>query len=209
MKIHWCYKGIAEQAGFSDADAETIVTRSGIRSNWLRANPGLAADAANIDAQDRLSDAALDDHVNAYGAVAHDTPYISLSAGCHEYRNPYQAPNPITALRTAVGFATNRGSTSGYIFRCWAVTAPQPAPEVLGVADEIRDINLFADFYQYHHEGEITAKIVVPRRHIQLVTKIDRFGVPIAAAWSNGSAATLRNAHFVEPSTVANLLETI
>ena len=103
MKIHWCYKGIAEQAGFSDADAEAIVRRSGIRSNWLRANPTLAAEDANIDAQDRLSAAALDDHINAYGLVSHDTPYISLSAGCHEYRNPYQPPHPITARRTSSG----------------------------------------------------------------------------------------------------------
>jgi hypothetical protein len=208
MKIHWCYKGIAGHAGFGDAEAENVLTRTGIQSNWLRANAALPSADANILAQDALSPGALDDHVNAYSLVAGNTPYISLSAGCYEYANPYTAPHRIPAIRTALGFATQDGTTNGYIFRLWAVTAPQPAPEVLGVADEIRNIHMFPDFYQFHDEGEIAAKILVPRRHIELVIKVAADGTLLPAAWSGGGTSFV-NRDFVAPATIANLIEAL
>lgn len=208
MKIHWCYKGVSAQSGFGDGEAEAVLTRTGIPSNWLLAHNALPSWEANIAAQDALSPDALDDHVNAYSLVADATPYISLSAGCYEYQSPYTGPSRMLGLRTALTFATRGGAASGYIFRCWVVTAPQPAPEVLGLADEIRDINLFADFYQYHHEGEVTAKIIVPRRHIEIVTKVAADGSLLGANWTGGGS-TFVNPDFVQPATISNLLEAI
>ena len=190
MLIHWCLKGLQGGVGFGDVEALSILKDVGIQSNWMRANASLTLGQANIAAQKVLSLAALDNHVNDYGAVRGSTPYISLSAGCRDFFGSTVPTTTYPAYRTALEFATSWGSTFGYIYRCWAVTAPQVAADLIGIADEIRDLNLFADFYQYHHEGEISAKIVVPVRQIQWVQKV---GPNLQAlGWSDGHGPQAR-----------------
>jgi hypothetical protein len=208
MLLNWCLKGIAESSTFGDTDAEDVILRTGILSNWMRAHRADANHLANITAQDALSAQALDDHVNNYGSVAADTPYISLSAGCYEYQGDKVMPRPIRSIETAALFATQGGTTAGYIFRCWALTSPKPAPAVNGVADEVRNLNLFSQFYRYHVEGEIAAKLVVPRRHIQWVMKVDMDTVPVAAGWA-GLGATFHNPEFIWPASLSNEIEAL
>ena len=205
MLINWCLKGIQGDAGFGDAEALSVLTAVGIQSNWMRANGGLTVAQANSAAQNALHLAALDDHVNDYGAVRGSTPYISLSAGCREFASSAVPTTTYPAYRTALEFATHWGTTFGYIYRCWVVTAPQVAADLPGIADEVRDLNLFADFHQYHFEGEVAAKLVVPFRQIQWVQKVEANLRP--ASWSDGHGSHARkNPNFRRPQTISNLI---
>jgi hypothetical protein len=183
----------------------SVLTAVGIQSNWMRANAGMTVAHGNPASQGVLSLAALDDHVNDYGAVRGSTPYISLSAGCRESAGSAVPATTYPAYRTALEFATYWGSTFGYIYRCWVVTAPQVAADVPGIADEVRDLNLFADFYLYHFEGEVAAKLVVPVRQIQWVQKVGANLRPMG--WSDGHGPhARRNPNFRRPQTISNLI---
>lgn len=206
-------KGIAENPTFGDAEALAILDSTGILSAWMRSQAAQPLGAANIASQTALSAAALDDHVNDYGSVGATTPYISLSTGCWENVTtgpPGHTPLPplhYPAWATAQKFATDWGSTCGYIFRCWVVVAPDIAAELPGLADEVRDLNIFHDLWLYHHEGEVTAKLYVPRRQVQLAIKVDDKGSP--TVWADGHHPMRLNAGFVPPERVGNILREI
>jgi hypothetical protein len=206
-------KGIAETPTFGDADARGILQSTGILSAWMRSQAGQPLAAANVAGQMALSAAALDDHVNDYGSVGATTPYISLSTGCWENLTtgpPHHDPLPprhYPAWATAQKFATLWGSTSGYIFRCWVVVAPDVAAELPGLADEVRDLNIFHDFWNYHREGEVTAKLYVPHRQVQLAVKVDDRGIP--TTWDDGHHAMRLNTGFTPPERVGNILREI
>jgi hypothetical protein len=208
MQINWCLKGIAEGRSFGDNEAQGVLAETGILSSWLISNSRSTLANTNIASQNILSELALDDHVNWYGYVAHDTPYISLSAGCYEYRGRRHSPMRYPAFRTALDFATDGGRISGYIFRCWVITTLKPAPELPGVAEETRDLNLFSNMYRFHKEGEITAKLFVPRRQVQWVLKVGQDLRPIAASWTPAgvSPRAFRNSEFLWPDRVSNVV---
>lgn len=205
MLINWCFKGIAESATFDDAMAERVVSDTGIMSNWIVAHGGTVMAVVQGASQNALSSTALDDHVNAYKKVAATTPYISLGAGCVEYQGKGKPPLVLPALATAVNFATRGGTTPGFIFRLWVVTAPKPAADIPGVAEDVRDLKLFSGFHRYHYQGEVTAKLYVPRRQIAWVMKVDAEGDPVDAGWSGGDSV-LANAAFVAPDAVSNVI---
>jgi len=209
MQINWCLKGIAENASFSDAQAAAVLSSTGILSNWILANATLANQQANINSQNVLNASALDDHVNNYAKVAKDTPYISLSSGCIEYAGSTKPPIRYPALHTTMRFATKGGTQSGYVFKCWVVTGLKPAAELPSLAEEIRDLNLFANFYTYHRQGEVTAKLVVPRRQIEWVIKFDRDLQPAKTFWTASGRNHLNNGDFVGPERVSNVIEVI
>jgi hypothetical protein len=204
MQINWCLKGIQQQPSFGDVEALAVLTDTGILSGWMLSYANTAGGLANVISQNALSLPALDNHVNHYGTVGPQTPYISLSAGCREYAGT-ASPGHYPAYRSALEFATHWGTTTGYIFRCWVVTSPQIAAELPGLADEVRDLNLFANFYRFHHEGEVAAKLVVPRRQIQWVQKVDNSLRP--AIWLDGHGpAARRNVEFSNPRHISNLV---
>jgi hypothetical protein len=211
MQVNWCYKGISESNAFKDADASAVLSQTGIVSSWVRTYGATPLSNANIAGQSALSANALDDHVNMYGLVSTTTPYISLSAGCMEYAGDHTAPTKYAAFRTALDFATDGGRVSGYIFRCWVVTGLKPAPEIPGFAEEIRDLNLFANMYRYHYEGEVTAKLVVPRRQVQWVLKVGPNLQAVPASWtaSGHRPRAHRNPDFTTPHRVSNIIEAI
>jgi hypothetical protein len=209
MQINWCFKGIAESSSFGDTQAADVLSSTGILSSWMFANAPQPSHQANIDAQSALNASALDDHVNNYAAVVRSTPYISLSSGCIEYAGSSRPPLVHPALRTALRFATKGGTLSGYVFKCWVITGLKPAPELPGFAEEIRDLNIFASFYTYHREGEVTAKLVVPRRQVQWAMKFDRHLQPVAASWTSPRNHYLGNSDFVDPELVSNVIEVI
>jgi hypothetical protein len=202
VQINWCLKGIAENPWFGDAEAQAVLTSTGILSNFM-VETSLTAQDANIAAQTALSDSALDDHVNNYSKVRLNTPYISLSAGCYEYAGRKNPAKPYLAMRTALRFATRSGRSAGYVFRCWVITGLKRAPELPGFAEETRDVNLFWDFYKYHYQSEVTAKLVVPRRQIESVTKFDRN--QRAINWPGGNPI-LTNKDFIAPDAVSNVI---
>jgi hypothetical protein len=208
MQINWCLRGIVESPTFNDAAAADVVTSTGIVSKWVLTNRNALNYQANIDAQSALSASALDDHVNNFSKVATNTPYISLSSGCYEYAGSVLPPIRYPAIQTALNFATNGGKVAGYVFRCWVIAGLQPAAELPGLAEEIRDLNLFAGFYTYHYEGEIAAKLVVPRRQIQCVVKFDRDLTPAPAGWPSGGSR-MDNSDFIPPDRLSNIIQEI
>jgi hypothetical protein len=199
MHIQWCLKGIRSRPTFTDADAFALLD-AGIPSNWLLANPTVPCAAAIATVQSLLSETLLIDHVNRYATVAHLTPYISLSAGV-VLPDTRLGTRVMSAWETAVGFATGFGKSDGYIYRLWTIVAPQPAPELLHLSDEIRNLNLFRQTHKYQKQGEITAKLVIPPVQIEYVTKIGNAGKVLGIRKDNG--------RFVDPESVSNLLEEI
>lgn len=205
MHVNWCFKGIAQSASFDDAVAERVLDETGLLSSWMLANGGTTLSAAHGPSQEALSAGALDDHVNHYAGVSAATPYISLAAGCVEYLGPGTPAAVLPALGTALRFATRRGRTPGYVFRLWVVTAPKPAPDVPGLAEDVRDLDLYAGFHRYHRQGEVTAKLHVPRRQIAWAMKVDALGNPVPAGWAGGGSL-FGNADFVAPHAVSNVI---
>lgn len=205
MQVNWCYKGIAESASFDDTMAANVVTQTGLLSSWMLVHGGHALQNVHAASQNALSQSALDQHVNNYAAVASTTPYISLGAGCVEYQGRGKPALVVPALSTALGFATRRGRTPGYLFRLWVVTTPKPAADIPGLAEDVRDLKLFAGFHKYHYQGEVTAKLYVPRRQIEWVMKVDNLGDPTNASWLGGGRV-IGNADFVAPDAVSNVI---
>lgn len=205
MQVNWCFKGIAESASFDDLMAERVITQNGLLSSWMLAHGSAALGATHAASQQALSETALDLHVNSYSSVATTTPYISLAAGCVEYRGSGKPAVVLPALATATRFATRRGKTSGFIFRLWVVTSPKPAAEVPGLAEDVRDLNLFSKFHRYHQQGEVTAKLYVPHRQVAWVMKVDALGNPVDASWHGGGNMYV-NPDFVQPDAVSNVI---
>lgn len=205
MLINWCVKGIAAQKGFGDAEARSVLDTHGLRSTMLfhQTNIGMPVGDANENSQASLSLGALDDHVNNFANVRADTPYISLSAGCWEFAGKGVPAVHRPAMTTALDFATERGTSEGYLFRLWVYVTPQVLAELPGPAEEVRDLNLFSGFTLWHEEGEIAAKILVPRRQIQSVIKVDPQKKSIA--WGGHAATGYHNPGFVPPERATNL----
>lgn len=205
MLIQWCLKGIPERLGepgepdFGDAEARAAVDRVGLRSTWLRRQGGAASGLPSL-AQPVLSQPALDAHVNGFAPGA-PTPYLSLSAGATEIDPVSGAALRTSALQTALGFATGNGRCDGYVFRLWTLVSPKPAAELAGFAEEVRDLNLFRQFTPWHHEGEIAAKLYVPARQIESVTK---YSAGLAPLWS--PPAYGNPAVFVPPERISTIV---
>jgi hypothetical protein len=147
-----------------------------------------------------LSQAALDAHVNGFGGVAANTPYLSLSAGCVELDPATRTTTTYQALLTALDFATNGGTTEGYVFNLWVLVCPKPAPELPGFGEEVRELNIYSQCTTFHHEGEIAAKLFVPARQIE---RWDKYSS--ALKWLKDGT----NSDFVSPERVSNVLELI
>ncbi|MEO0438646.1 MAG: hypothetical protein AAF098_17240 [Pseudomonadota bacterium] len=147
-----------------------------------------------------MTAAAIDMHVNNYGAVKDDTPFISLTSGCVS-RDLYLRTNTVLPARnTAVEFATDGGFLDGYIFYCWLLVGLKAAPEVEGIAEEVRELNTYHSYSAYQTEGEVAAKIVVPANQIEGVEKVDPSGKRIK--W-------IGNPDFTPPDRVTNFRDLI
>ncbi|MFH7813275.1 MULTISPECIES: hypothetical protein [Acetobacter] len=205
MLVNWCFKGITESPTFDDTTAEGVLTDTGLLSQWIIHNRGNPLAGTQVAQQNALSASALDDHVNAYRKVSATTPYISLGAGCVEYNGRKKPALTFPAIGTALKFATKGGKSPGFVFRLWVVTTPKPAPDIPGLAEDVRDLKLFPTFHRFHYQGEVTAKLYVPRRQIAWVMKFDAKGNAINAAWK-GSNNYFINTDFVEPDAISNVI---
>jgi hypothetical protein len=128
------------------------------------------------------------------------SPYISLSAGIVLRDTPI-GTRVFPAWKSAVDFATGRGSFAGYIYRLWTVVAPKPSPELINVSDEVRNLNLYRTAWKYQQQGEITAKLVIPSPQIEYVVKVGMDGKLTGFRFDN--------TRFVKPESISNLLEEI
>jgi hypothetical protein len=68
----------------------------------------------------------------------------------------------------------------------------------MNVSDEVRNLNLFRAAWKYQHQGEVTAKFVIPPAQIEYVVKV--------GADRKLTGFRVNNAGFVKPDTISNLL---
>jgi hypothetical protein len=204
MYIQWCIKGIAgtDVAGSSSAltkDEAFDLVRSGngIISNWWRHKGRIYAyEAATI-----VNELNLDRHLHDYANFGQRSPFISLTSGCIE-RNALLGRNIIhSAIDTALFFATDLWSRPGALFYCWTPVGPNPAVEVLSVAEAVRDLNVYHRWSPYQLEGEITAKVQIPANQISRVEWWD------GSQRKNRAVDIFLNPLFVDPAPVTNLRE--
>jgi hypothetical protein len=198
MLIQWCLKGIPESSGFNSVHAKQTLSQ-GMQSMWIVQNGSIPMSGALQAAQQALSNVALDNHVNNYAAVRTITPYISLSAGSVVPR-PSGGVSVRPAWRTALDFATRGGQSSGFVFRCWTIVSPKPSATLLNISDEVRELNVFRQFWIFHNEGEVAAKLLIPCRQIEWVQKFDR-RLRRIDSWTNQD--------FVDPEQICNLVEAV
>lgn len=194
MHIQWCLKGIRESADFGDAQARALLS-TGLKSNWLRNNSTIAFDPGMTAAQDALEPTALFNHVHDYETFGANTPYISLAAGIRRSDGGHGLQE-FRAWETALGFATNGPTGAGYVYRVWTIVAPKPSPRLMGISDELRDLNQFWDYAYYNYEGEIAAKLLIPARQIHWVAKVS---FPATQLWIDV------NSEVVAPESITNL----
>lgn len=205
MMIQWCLKGLHLD---DDATARRIIDeRSGIICNWWRDVGRIAPPAV----REKLTPDNIEMHVNQFEDLdpatnrpfCEVTPFISLTAGTVERDSVMKTNRARRALQTAIWFGSNFGRARyAYLYRCWLVVAPRHSIEVEGVAEEVRDLNVYRRWSPYQTEGEITAKIQVPGNQIKQCEKWEAAGVP-HLVWTH------INHSFIGPETLSNIREVI
>jgi hypothetical protein len=205
--IQWCVKGISLPG---DAEARHIIdARDGIVCNWWR-DAGLIS---NREIWEKLTPANIDMHVNQFNhpdpatgrPFCEVTPFISLTAGTME-RDIVMATNMAhRAQRTALYFGSRfYREPVAYLYVCWLVVAPRRSVAVQGVAEEVRDINIYHRYSPFQTEGEIAAKIVVPANQIK---QAERWEKDPAGIFRRGRV--FPNPAFTRPETLSNIRELI
>lgn len=208
VMIQWCIKGMALT---DDNAARTIIDgQGGIVCNWWRQVHIITPQAIRL----KLTTPNLDRHVNHFQEIdsatgrpfSELTPFISLSAGTIERDALARTNFARRARRTALWFSTDFGQRNyGYLFTCWVVVSPRPNVEIEGMAEEVRELNVYRRYSAFQTEGEVVAKIIVPDNHIQSCEKWDltpkRGG--FTRAWIHD------NPRFTPPERLANVRELI
>jgi hypothetical protein len=137
----------------------------GIVCNWWR-TVGTISPAQRLA---QLTPRNLDWHLNHYDDVdPHtgqpfrvNTPFISVTAGSVERDVFFQRNLVFDPFLTALQFATQDFTTTGHIFYAYVFTLGKPSIELEEFSEEVRELNIYRNFLPYHHEGEITAKILI------------------------------------------------
>jgi len=167
MYMQKILKGIG---GIQDQEAQDILLQKGIFCNWWR-NQLPPPDLADIETQ--LTEPNLDQHLNNYPAYGPRTPFISTTAGAIQ-QDHFRARNIVyPPLMTALEFATDGYQRVGYIFYGYVFTLGQKTVILREFAEEVRELHIYTQYLQYHHEGEIVAKIHIPSVRLEKVEKYD------------------------------------
>jgi len=138
MWFQWVLKGIP---GLDDADAEAMLTRHGLICRWW-------LDVGKITPEqvvDKLTDANLRAHLDAYATVQDTTPFISLTAGVRmRAAGPrgYGRNYVRKAQRIALQYATSGFSAPGHIFEGYVMVLPKPAVRFQEFAEDVRDLTV-------------------------------------------------------------------
>lgn len=206
MYIQWFVKGIAGRGDQSAGSALTwgkachmLATGHGLLSNWWRNKPGSRISPQEVD--QILNDFNLHRHVHDYQNYGDQTPFISLASGCVERDSMVQRNYVYSAIDTALDFATDAWARPGALFFGWVPVALNPAVRLAGVAESIRDLNVYHRWSPFQLEGEIAAKVHLPSNQIERVE------------WWDGSqnrhapVQRFDNPRFVAPDPITNVRE--
>jgi hypothetical protein len=172
--------------GLSEADVKHILNGAGLYSNWWLNAPNARISPPQI--AEKLTEDALIKHLVDYDTVEEKTPFISTTAGTverdvAETRNVYFPP-----LYTALRFATRDFSQDGYVLYAYLFLLGRKSIELAEFAEEVRDVNTYTNYYAWHPEGEIVAKVHIPATRIEkaerysyagLKDQLDRSEVPV------------------------------
>jgi hypothetical protein len=167
-------KGLPEEApplpGLTDARAQQMVDGLGLLSSWWMNAPD--GQISPMDVRDKLTEQALEDHLSDYDTVSQTTAFISTTAGTVEVNAAQQTYDQFPPKYTALRFATRNFTQTGYLVHVYVFVLGRKSIELEEFAEEVRDVNLYTKRYEWHHEGEIVAKINIPAQRIE---KIERY----------------------------------
>jgi len=213
MFVQWCVKGIRGRLSNESSDSgliahdaiELIRGGHGIQCNWWRG----VIEITPSQIRQKLTAANLDLHINNYHSFFTETPFLSLAAGCVERDILYRTNHVHPAEDTALAFATDNGTRSGFLFYCWVIVGLKPAVSVEAVSEEVRELNSYRRWSAYQLEGEITAKIHVPANQIQ---SVEWWEPTVAGPLERRTDSTdwtpaYLNRRFSPPSDVSNIRE--
>jgi hypothetical protein len=173
MFVQWCVKGISGNGnnGIDEQQAAAIVDDGiGMLCRWWqqaeRKRIALTPAESRREIRKRLTLDKLERHLHDYQNAGDQSAFLSLSAGCVE-REAFLATNLAYPARvTALEFATHSAWTTGYLYICWVMVAMNPAAEVEGLAEEVRELSTYRRYSPFHAEGEVMAKLCVPSNQI-------------------------------------------
>ncbi|HEY6781115.1 MAG TPA: hypothetical protein VI111_09180 [Thermoleophilaceae bacterium] len=165
----------ATEPGFTDTRAQGAVEGRGVPCNWWLNPPDRCISPPEI--QQKLTESALHDHLVNYDRVRTTTPFISTTAGTVE-RDAANARNVFfPPMYTALRFATRNFTQDGYVVHAYVYTLGKKSIELEEFAEEVRDVNTYTQYYKWHPEGEIVAKILIPARRIEKIERYDVAGL--------------------------------
>jgi hypothetical protein len=170
-------KGISASKGLDRATAESMLKKDGILCNWWKRVHRITP----AEIAEKLSDRTLYWHLERYEdplppsltPFSQDTPYVSTTAGVVE-RDWFLARNLVRpAFLTALHFATDGYTKTGYVFCGYVITLGRKAIPFTEYAEEVRELNVYTSYLQFHDEGEIVAKIEIPAHRLERVDEFD------------------------------------
>jgi len=207
-------KGISE---LSEPDVNTIISQSGIISNWWRKKNTIT----NGEIKEELTEQNLMKHLNHYnqplpsshkwfslGKTYGDvSPFISTTAGAVQ-RNRAKKVNIIyPSFLTALKFATKNFRTDGCIFYAYVQVLGKESIPLRSFSEEVRELNIYRTFMPYHQQGEITAKIHIPSVSIEKAEIYN--GKRAAEEIKKGNTPTptkvIENKDYVNPDSYSNI----
>jgi hypothetical protein len=167
--FQWFRKGVN---GLVDETAVAILRERGLICCWWQ-EVGLISPPQIAD---KLTPDALRRHLDDYGSVEKETPFISLTAGVRMRATGTRGHGSnyvVSAQRTALTYATDDFQSPGHIFAGWVPVLPQPDVALEGFAEDVRDLTVYSRFRRFHRQGEVTAKIGVPTAQLAWVERWD------------------------------------
>ena len=183
---------------FTWNDAIGLVTSdNGITSNWWIQNGTISPrQVASV-----LTEQNLDRHLHDYTNYGPGSPFISLACGAVGRDVIHRRNYTVSAIDTALMFATDDWLRPGALFYLWVPTSHNKAVPLSLVAEPVRDLNIYRRWSPYQLEGEVTAKVHIPANQIK---KIE---------WWDGDYSkrqrqyVWRNPKYISPDPLSNIRE--
>ena len=187
-----------DENGFAWHDAVDLVqSDNGIASNWWIQNGTISPrQIASV-----LTEQNLDRHLHDYAIYGPGSPFISLACGSVGRDVIHRRNYTVSAIDTALLFATDDWLRPGALFYLWIPTSHNKAVPLSLVAEPVRDLNIYQRWSPYQLEGEVTAKVHIPANQIR---KIE---------WWDGDYSKFQrqyvwhNPEYISPDPLSNIRE--
>lgn len=164
--------------GDDDQHAQYQLRQGGIICRWWSLVNLISPDQVKA----KLSLRNLEWHLNRYSdpdpenndePFCNHTPYISTTAGSVERDAMLRKNRVYSPFLTALLFATDWLSKTGYVYYGYVYTLGKKAVELEEFSEEVRDLLVYTNFLPFHAEGEIVAKVHIPSVNLKKYEKYD------------------------------------